>query len=83
MRHSTPRRSHPVQPGTDRFGPPTLERSDSEHRRASPSLLRFLSPYKGNQMGIKTIEERVGVRGGTFFNGKEERIACLNGFLLS
>jgi len=34
-------------------------------------------------MGIKTIEERVGVRGGTFFNGKEEWIACLNGFLLS
>ena len=26
------RRSHPAQYGEDRFGPPTLERSGSEHR---------------------------------------------------
>ena len=33
-----PRRSHPAQYGEDRFGPPTLERSGSEHRRAVTSL---------------------------------------------
>ena len=27
-----PRLSHPAQPGEDRFGPPTLERSGPEHR---------------------------------------------------
>ena len=32
------RRSHPAQHGEDRFGPPTLERSGSEHRRAVTSL---------------------------------------------
>ena len=31
------RRSHPAQYGEDRFGPPTLERSGSEHRRAVTS----------------------------------------------
>ena len=31
-------RSHPALPGEDRFGPPTLERSGSEHRRAVTSL---------------------------------------------
>ena len=37
-----PRRSHPAQHGEDRFGPPTLERSGSEHRvgRLHPSFLR-------------------------------------------
>ena len=37
-----PRRSHPAQYGVDRFGPPTLERSGSEHRvgRLHPSFLR-------------------------------------------
>ena len=33
------RRSHPAQHGADRFGPPTLERSGSEHRRAVTSPL--------------------------------------------
>ena len=33
------RRSHPAQFGVDRFGPPTLERSGSEHRRAVTSLI--------------------------------------------
>ena len=31
-------RSQPAQHGVDRFGPPTLERSGSEHRRAVTSL---------------------------------------------
>ena len=30
--------SHPAQYGEDRFGPPTLERSGSEHQRAVTSL---------------------------------------------
>ena len=34
-----PMRSHPAQYGEDRFGPPTLERSGSEHRRAVTSFL--------------------------------------------
>ena len=36
-------------------GPPTLERSGSEHRvgRFSPSLLRFLSPANGGTEGGK------------------------------
>ena len=41
-------------------GPPTLERSGSEHRvgRFPPSLLRFLSPGNGGtEGGVKTIEE--------------------------
>ncbi len=32
------RRSHPAKHGEDRFGPPTLERSGSEHRRTVTSL---------------------------------------------
>ena len=50
-------RSHPALPGEDRFGPPTLERSGSEHRRAwewvkdPPS--RVSVPYKGNRRGSK------------------------------
>ena len=32
-------RSHPAKYGEDRFGPPTLERSGSEHRRAVTSPL--------------------------------------------
>ena len=36
---AVPRRSHPAQYGEDRFGPPTLERSGSEHRRAVTSFL--------------------------------------------
>ena len=56
-------------------GPPTLERSGPEHRvgRFPPSLLRFLSPRRGTEGVVKTIEERAGVRGGAFFNGKEGR----------
>ena len=46
-------------------GPPTLERSGSEHRvgRFPPSLLRFLSPANGGtEGGVKTIEEGRGER---------------------
>jgi len=40
--------------------------------RFSPSLLRFLSPGNGGtEGGVKTIEERAGVRGGAFLNDKE------------
>ena len=55
-------------------GPPTLERSGSEHRvgRFPSSSLRFLSPGNGGtEGGVKTIEERAGVRGGAFLNDKE------------
>ena len=39
-------------------GPPTLERSGSEHQRAVTSfLLRFLSPTRGTEGGVKTIEK--------------------------
>ena len=55
------RRSHPALSGVDRFGPPTLERSGSEHRvgRFPPSSLR---------------EERLGEKGGAFLKGKEGRV---------
>ena len=55
----TARRSHPAQYGEDRFGPPTLERSGSEHRvgRFTSFLLRFLSPTRGTEGVVKTIEK--------------------------
>ena len=48
---------------------------EKQHRvgRFPPSLLRFLSPRRGTEGVVKTIEERAGVRGGAFFNGKEGR----------
>ena len=54
------RRSHPALSGETFDGPPSLERSSSEHRvgRFPPS------PPEG---------ERVGVRGGALFKGKEGR----------
>ena len=66
-------------------GPPTLERSGSEHRRAVTSfLLRFLSPTRGTEGGVKTIEkawlevelslqERRRGRKNSFLKGKEGR----------
>ena len=51
-------------------GPPTLERSGSEHRvgRFPPSLLRFLSPANGGtEGGVKTIEKGLGESGGALF----------------
>ena len=40
-------------------GPPTLERSGSEHRvgRFTSFLLRFLSPTRGTEGVVKTIEK--------------------------
>ena len=91
-------------------GPPTLERSGSEHRRAVTSfLLRrkawlevelslqerrrgrkfstvgrlhplvpegFCPPKLGEPKGggVKTIEERLGEKGGAFLKGKEGRV---------
>ena len=54
------RRSHPVQSGETFDGPPTLERSGSERRGGAVSSLF-------------PEGERVGVRGGALFNGKEGR----------
>ena len=70
----TARRSHPAQYGEDRFGPPTLERSGSEHRvgRFTSFLLRFLSPTRGTEGVVKTIEEGL-VRGGALLAGETER----------
>ena len=56
--------------------PPTLEGSGAEHRRAVTSSRPrgFLSPRTGGtEGGVKTIEERLGEKGGAFFNGKEGR----------
>ena len=69
-------RSHPAQHGVDRFGPPTLERSGSEHRRAVKSSrpLGFLSPRTGGtEGGVKTIEERLGEKGEALLAGETER----------
>ena len=45
-------------------GPPTLERSGYEHRvgRFPPSSLRFLSPRRGTEGVLKTIEGRFSKR---------------------
>ena len=60
------RRSQPAQSGETFDGPPSLERSGSEHRRAVTSpLLRFLSPGNGGtEGGVKTIEEGLGEKVG-------------------
>ena len=51
-------RSHPAKHGEGFDAPPTLERSGSEHRRAVTSfLLRFLSPIRGTEGVVKTIEK--------------------------
>jgi len=57
------RRSHPAQFGETFDGPPSLERSGSEHREGAVTspLLRFLSPGNGGtEGGVKTIEEGLG-----------------------
>ncbi len=53
-------RSHPAKHGETFDGPPTLERSGSERRGGAVSSLF-------------PEGERVGVRGGALFNGKEGR----------
>ena len=45
------------------------------------SSLRFLSPARGTEGVVKTIEERLGEKGGAFFNGKEGRDDFRNSFL--
>ena len=63
-------RSQPAQHGEGFDAPPTLERSGSEHRRAVTSTrpLGFLSPRTGGtEGGVKTIEERLGEKGGAPF----------------
>ena len=43
--------------------------------RFSSSSLRFLSPRTGGtEGGVKTIEERLGKKGGAFLKGKEGRV---------
>ena len=46
---------------------------EKHHRgRLHPRFLRFLSPGNGGtEGGVKTIEERLGEKGGAFFNGKK------------
>ena len=59
----TPRRSHPAQSGETFDGPPSLERSGSEHREGAVTspLLRFLPPGNGGtEGGVKTIERGLG-----------------------
>ena len=65
------RRSHPAQSGEDRFGPPTLERSGSEHRRAVTSPLPEEEGL-GEKVELSLQERRRG-RKNSFFNGKEGR----------
>ena len=42
--------------------------------RLHPRFLRFLSPTRGTEGVVKTIEERLGEKGGAFLNGKEGRV---------
>ena len=42
--------------------------------RLHPRFLRFLSPRRGTEGVVKTIEERIGEKGGAFLNGKEGRV---------
>ena len=43
------------------------------------SFLRFLSTGNGGtEGGVKTIEERLGEKGGAFLNGKEGRVGFRN-----
>lgn len=60
-----PKRSHPAQPsGEGSDAPPTLKRSGLERREGAVSSfpLRFLSPTRGTEGVIKTIEEDRGKR---------------------
>ena len=55
--------------------PPTIKRSGSEHRRAVTSSrpLGFLSPIRGTEGVVKTIEERLGEKGEALLAGETER----------
>ena len=66
------RRSHPAKHGETFEGPPTLERSGSEHRRAVTSPLPEEEGL-GEKVELSLQERRRG-RKNTFFNGKEGRV---------
>ena len=42
--------------------------------RLHPLVPEVSVPYKGNLRVVKTIEERLGEKGGAFLNGKEGRV---------
>ena len=65
-------RSHPAQYGETFDGPPTLERSGSEHRRAVTSPLPEEEGL-GEKVELSLQERRRG-RKNSFFNGKEGRV---------
>ena len=63
FRNPSTLRSHPAKTGETSDGPLTLERSGSEHAksvRLHPRFLRFLSPRRGTERVVKTIEEGLG-----------------------
>ena len=67
-------RSHPAQLGADRFGPTTIKRSGSEHRRAVTSFPfreGFLSPVRGTERVVKPIVAWLGC--GALLAGETER----------
>ena len=66
------RRSHPAKHGETFDGPPTLERSGSEHRRAVTSPLPEEEGL-GEKVELSLQERRRG-RKNTFLNGKEGRV---------
>ena len=69
MRSHTANRSSAAGETSD--GPPTLERSGSEHRRAVTSfLLRFLSPTRGTEGVVKTIERGLGRKWSSLWKGR-------------
>ena len=47
------------------------------------SSLRFLSPTRGTEGVVKTIEERLGEKGGAFLKGKEGRVGFRKKLLLA
>ena len=68
------KRSHPAQHGETFDGPPTLERSGSEHRRAVTSFPfreGFLSPVRGTERVVKPIVAWLGC--GALLAGETER----------
>ena len=71
---SFPRRSQPAKYGEDRFGPPTLERSGSEHRRAVTSPLPEEEGL-GEKVELSLQERRRG-RKKPFLMGKSDANEC-------
>ena len=46
--------------------------------RLHPLVPEVSVPYKGNLRVVKTIEERLGEKGGAFLKGKEGRVGFRN-----